>query len=182
MPYASTEAQRDYWRTWRSEFRKRNPTLCDNCKSPREHGKRLCWKHLESQRQRGNKAWADSKVTRSCRSCGAMTCSNLSSLCERHVLKKAADSALGRPVDKHDWYLLKMLFDAQGGACHYCGEAIAIGDDAELDHVLPRKRYPDRQRDASNLAWACRQCNRGKRDQTKEEFVAMCRRVAERHG
>lgn len=50
--------------------------------------------------------------------------------------------------------------------CVYCGRK----NSKSVDHVLPRKRYPDLKNQLSNMVTACRNCNQEKGDQTASEF------------
>lgn len=57
--------------------------------------------------------------------------------------------------------------------CYYCGECkIERG----LDRVDNSVGY-----EFHNVASCCPQCNRAKLDHTKESFISMCHRVAQRH-
>lgn len=58
--------------------------------------------------------------------------------------------------------------------CSYCGETI---ETVGLDQVEPSKGY-----EVGNVVSCCYACNRGKSDDTREEFLERCRRVATRQG
>lgn len=64
--------------------------------------------------------------------------------------------------------LLKKLHD--NPFCPFTGEPIALGDNAELDHIVPRSRRPDLTTDIDNLQWVSSVYNRAKFDMTDEEF------------
>jgi uncharacterized protein (TIGR02646 family) len=49
-------------------------------------------------------------------------------------------------------------------SCAYCtlSEVEAAGIGFEIDHFLPQSRYPELDREYTNLYWSCRHCNRHK--------------------
>jgi 5-methylcytosine-specific restriction endonuclease McrA len=49
--------------------------------------------------------------------------------------------------------------------CQYCG---ALAEDGEPDHVLPLSRGGTDS--INNLVWACKSCNRSKKDKTPDEW------------
>ena len=49
------------------------------------------------------------------------------------------------------------VWDAAGGVCHYCGEALHPLRDFTVDHVMPVARGGSDE--PSNLVAACRRCN-----------------------
>jgi len=57
------------------------------------------------------------------------------------------------------------LLEKWGRRCAYCG---AEGVPLEIEHIVPKSRGGSNR--VSNLALACRACNRAKGDQTAEEF------------
>jgi 5-methylcytosine-specific restriction endonuclease McrA len=64
-----------------------------------------------------------------------------------------------------EWHKLraktKATWKAQGKPCAYCGEPIewAIKGEAVVDHVLNRKKHPDKALDPSNLQVLHHSCN-----------------------
>jgi len=64
------------------------------------------------------------------------------------------------------WAKIRMsVFKRDGFTCRYCG---ASGGKLECDHVIPLARGGSS--DLDNLATACRDCNRSKRDKLLEEW------------
>ena len=65
-----------------------------------------------------------------------------------------------------EWRALRdSVFARDNYTCKYCGER---GGRLECDHITPVSRGGSNDR--SNLATACRPCNRAKRDKTPEEW------------
>lgn len=71
-------------------------------------------------------------------------------------------------ISASDWkYLCSVVFKRDGYTCSYCSE---IGGILECDHVIPVSSGGSN--DLSNLATACRRCNRQKKNKTVTEFLA----------
>ena len=71
------------------------------------------------------------------------------------------------------------LLEKFTGVCALSGLPIAIGVNAELDHIKPVSKYPELAHDVDNVQWVDVHVNFAKRDMDQDEFIAMCRRVAE---
>jgi CRISPR/Cas system Type II protein with McrA/HNH and RuvC-like nuclease domain len=76
------------------------------------------------------------------------------------------------------WNELKELFEKQGGRCFYSDEILIPGVNASLDHQLPQCRGGDNS--PQNIQWVTSDINRVKGKKTHEEFVEMCRHIAEK--
>lgn len=73
---------------------------------------------------------------------------------------------------------LESLWKSQGGRCGLTGRSIEpVAGQVHLDHIVPRRRGGSN--DLANLRWVCAVANNAKRDQTDEEFLALCRDVGE---
>jgi hypothetical protein len=71
------------------------------------------------------------------------------------------------------------IYNGCGGRCYYCGTEIPPFSHWEPDHMLPKSQGGSD--DLSNLALACRRCNRSKGKRTVEEFrSALIERIEER--
>lgn len=68
---------------------------------------------------------------------------------------------------------LRSLRDRQGDCCAYCGDALNGG--GELDHRL--SLLHGGTNNISNLAWACRTCNRDKGSKSASEFIAWRKKL-----
>lgn len=60
----------------------------------------------------------------------------------------------------------KKVFDRDNYTCQYCGQK---GKKLEVDHIIPISKSGTNH--ISNLATACRKCNRQKKDKTPIEFL-----------
>lgn len=72
------------------------------------------------------------------------------------------------------------LWEHQNGLCFYSDEKLVPGQNASLDHQLPRSQGGTNE--ISNLKWVCRRINLMKTDMTHDEFVSMCTYVANKFG
>ena len=87
---------------------------------------------------------------------------------------KAAASSHLKSVDK--WKLLLLLLEDQDGLCAYTGEPLILGENASLDHIVPRSRGGSN--DIDNLQWVTRTVNWAKSNLSHEAFLGMCKAVA----
>jgi 5-methylcytosine-specific restriction endonuclease McrA len=72
-------------------------------------------------------------------------------------------------------------FESQGGLCPYTGRALTYGT-AEIDHVAPRWLHGKDALVAENIVWVHPDVNRAKSGLTHEEFIALCRDIADHVG
>ncbi len=75
------------------------------------------------------------------------------------------------------------MWHAQRGLCRLTGEPMLPGSTARfgasVDHIVPQSRGGDHS--LRNLQWVTRSVNAAKNDLTSEEFIALCKVIAERH-
>lgn len=94
--------------------------------------------------------------------------------CEHHWFVSVTYSARPRTRDVDG---IKRLFVQQSGRCAYTGILLIQGANASLDHIVPRARGGTSA--TSNLQWVDLAVNLAKRALSHEQFVEMCRRVAD---
>ena len=94
--------------------------------------------------------------------------------CTECFMKATADKHLG---SRHRWSELLLIFKAQKGRCAYTKEKLVLGGNASLDHKLPKTRGGSDT--VGNLQWVTWTVNDCKRNLTHEEFVALCKKVAQ---
>ncbi len=98
---------------------------------------------------------------------------NSTPLCSMCFYKQGSRAYLGTAKR---W---KELRDKMTEFCPYTGEPLVLGYNAELDHVLPRATHPELSNEITNLEWVSKIANRAKRDMTKVQFIALCKRITE---
>lgn len=65
----------------------------------------------------------------------------------------------------------RLVFEASGGKCHYCGCTLELGGKWHIEHKMPRALKGGNE--MHNLVAACVPCNLRKRDKTDLEFQAL---------
>ena len=146
-----------------------------NFKSTRS-GKRYC--SHKCYRLRVSRDWRNENRSRgTCYHCDEPPVAGTVSWCEKHWLVQLAwrSGLRGRGSSRK---ILDLLI-AQNYTCPYTGRKLVIGVNASIDHVDPRSLFPDRVGEIGNLEWVDADINRAKRTLSREEFVAMCKQVAQ---
>jgi hypothetical protein len=98
-------------------------------------------------------------------------------MCEVHYLQNRAEFALGSTA--HAPAIKQKLVD-QGFRCYYTGVPLVLGVNDSLDHVLSSVKHPDLRGSLANVVWCTREINVMKNGMDADEFVAMCRLIANR--
>jgi 5-methylcytosine-specific restriction endonuclease McrA len=76
------------------------------------------------------------------------------------IEKKAVTDAF---YDSYEWRKLRYRALVQhGGQCMACGRTRKDGVILHVDHIKPRKKFPELQLTLSNLQVLCHECNHGK--------------------
>ena len=98
-------------------------------------------------------------------------------ICERCWYRHKAQRSVS--IGRTRGMELKKLLESQGFCCAYSGKLLNVGSpDATIDHKTPRARGGTD--DISNLQWVSRRVNQMKTDFTHDEFLAACRKIAEK--
>lgn len=66
-------------------------------------------------------------------------------------------------LSSYAWRKLRMqVLEKYGAQCHCCGRSRADGIIIHIDHIKPRRKYPELALDFDNLQCLCNECNHGK--------------------
>lgn len=103
---------------------------------------------------------------------GVTRCGNSHTTCQTCYLKHISQSNLG--ARKYATLLLEKL-EAQNHKCPYTGQELILGNNAWIDHIMPRSRFPELAKDIDNVEWVTETVNRMKQDRTPEEFLKLIR-------
>ena len=76
--------------------------------------------------------------------------------CKYHLVYSIASSAM---CDTKYTDVLLDLLKVQKNRCQLCNRHIDIGDNAELDHIKPKKYFPQLKSSITNVRWLCHNCN-----------------------
>lgn len=63
----------------------------------------------------------------------------------------------------------RQIFDAAGGKCHYCSDALVLDGKWHIEHKMPKALMGGNE--STNLVASCVACNVKKRDRTDIEFM-----------
>lgn len=89
---------------------------------------------------------------------------------KRSFIEKNKDIVLSVPKKKidtflqsYEWRKLRMVaLKKYGPRCQCCGATPATGATINVDHIKPRKLFPELALDVDNLQILCHECNHGK--------------------
>lgn len=152
--------------------------LCINCgQLEPEEGKFKCNSCLSINRDYTNGRSKMAKLNGKCYSCKHRDKLPDCGSCEECWYKTIARNN-GFRTDQ--WTELKKKMEYQNHTCPYTGVKLVKGINASIDHIKPKKRFPELYRDLSNVEWICLDINMSKRDKTKEEFLEMCETIIKR--
>ncbi len=72
--------------------------------------------------------------------------------------------ALGDPfLASYEWATIRMrALKEHGAACQCCGKTAKDGIVINVDHIKPRRDFPELALDVTNLQVLCGECNKGK--------------------
>ena len=97
---------------------------------------------------------------------------NTNALCEVCWFKNLAHSSLGVTTA---WSSIKELIIKQKYKCAYTGKSLIIGDNASIDHIVPKKRGGTNTLD--NLQWVDLSVNLMKRDMLHDDFLKVVSQI-----
>jgi hypothetical protein len=119
-------------------------------------------RHYESKKQAG--------VCVRCSTNTIMPTSTI--LCEDCWFK---DTAYIRAGGRCNSYKLKKLWDKQSGKCFYTGKTLIPGENASIDHIIPKADGGTDE--ISNLVWADNRVNSMKCDMNIKIFEDVCKLI-----
>lgn len=96
--------------------------------------------------------------------------------CETCYVKRIAAKWTGDGNANYQAFL--DIWIRQDGKCAYTGEQLKLGESASLDHIVPKSRGGTST--TTNAQWVSLRVNRMKTDLSHDDFVAVCRTIAER--
>ncbi|MBM3571191.1 MAG: HNH endonuclease [Alphaproteobacteria bacterium] len=87
-------------------------------------------------------------------------------IAEHAKRKRLADAAFVNSdafLESYAWRRVRMeALKKHGSRCQCCGASPADGLRMHVDHIKPRRKYPDLALDVNNLQVLCEVCNHGK--------------------
>lgn len=134
---------------------------------------RSCRECKNKRREYSDKRLQATKELGICYSCDKSQLPNRMN-CEEHTLKMIARINCG---GMFNWIYIKNLLINQENKCKYCEIDIIIGNNAEVDHIQSKTRFPELKYESSNWQWLCSICNHAKSNMTEEEFFSWLERI-----
>jgi 5-methylcytosine-specific restriction endonuclease McrA len=113
-----------------------------------------------------------------CRYCKSPRIEGHSTLCKKHYVTNVAQHSLGR-CDLETVGILISRFE-ENPVCPYTGEALILGTNAHLDHIVSRKNDPSLSTDINNVEWISDKVNIAKNEMNKDDFIQFCKSIAVR--
>ena len=150
--------------------------LCTWCGKPRDRKGRLC-----SSCQKKNNALVKEKskarLTRGlCRKCDTPRMPGSNLYCLKHWLQKIC---IDRTGSVENWEIIASKLEQQNHTCPYSGRPIKLGENAQLDHIVPIELGGTN--DPDNLEWIDAEVNRIKGKRSKSGFINICKTISLRH-
>ncbi len=164
MERAALQALRNKWNA---------DGLCIKCGKQRANGLVQCARCSECGLKAVRRRYKKFRAAGRCWGCGSTADAGIH--CVSCWFKSKARKHIGKSSDAA---MLRRVWDRQGGRCAYTGAILTPGDDASLDHIIPTARGG--ARDESNLQWTTLLVNRMKSDSSHDDFIALCRLIADR--
>ena len=147
--------------------------LCVVCGDQTE-GTAQCRPCTDRRRQSRHDSRRKRKEAGVCDDCGETRLPD-HKLCRDCYLKVIAGLNTG---SRANWEHILQLFYDQNQRCAMSGRKLILGKNAQLDHILPRSRFPELKHDLENLQWLHEDVNLAKRNMTPDEFVNLCEEVS----
>jgi hypothetical protein len=143
--------------------RNKNTRFCDSCAA-----------YAQSERKSRMKNLMDNEL---CSSCGQEKYLDIYNKRENISLKFCQTCYLKQLSRRHIgngkyWKELLNILVKQDFKCPYTGDTIILAMNDSIDHILPRKKYPEKQKDINNFQWVTRTVNNMKYDLLEYEFLS----------
>jgi len=88
------------------------------------------------------------------------------------------DIAKSRTGSTKNWLFIKQLLGKQDYRCIYTGKELRIGENASLDHIVPKSKGGDNS--ILNLQWVDLQINVMKNNMSHQEFISTIQLILSR--
>jgi len=155
-------------RTGKDKQKLKEKKLCLHCRKPTNNNKLLCNDCLKKAVQQSSRLRERKNNNNLCRYCGkyANIVKENSRICNNCWFKGIARGNTG---SSKNWNLIKNLLEKQNYKCAYTGKKLIIGENASIDHIIPRSKGGSNE--IQNLQWVDKDINEMKNDFTHEEFI-----------
>ena len=142
--------------------------LCLECNKRAVEGKVRCKAHILRRQEPRQQKKDVAHKSFLCAECFREARLKNNRLCEtcyyKSISRKHFDTSLC-------WKELQEKFKSQAGRCALSGLPLALGVNAELDHIIPKARQGCK--DAANTQWVLRAVNRMKNNMLERDFYTL---------
>lgn len=145
--------------------------FCQACGKPAVPGRVRCEVHAKACNDWHAVKKNARKAAGMCVTCGKPD-GKYAFRCEKCWFRAAARQTLGGTSMGE---AIKAIFLAQNGRCVYTGMVLIPGDNASLDHKIPKALGGSD--DIGNLQWVTKDVNTAKWDRTEDQFLELCRKI-----
>lgn len=144
---------------------------------------RVCSRKSASLNQKNNRERCNlkrkrlevaSKLSGKCIKCKDYAIENTYSFCEKHFLKYVSLRHSGTATN---WKYLKQLLESQNNKCFYSGIDLILGQNASIDHIKSKSKYPELKHDINNLQWVDIKVNLMKRESNEDYFLELIDKI-----
>jgi 5-methylcytosine-specific restriction endonuclease McrA len=145
----------------------REQGLCIECINPLDRKGSRCSRCLDRRRKRYAQRRIENATNGLCALCSGQKLDG-HRCCQKCYLKQVSLGHLGTATR---WRELLDLFYKQNGICALSGLPLTLGDNADLDHIIPTARGGGN--DLDNLQWVLDSVNHMKNNLLENEFLEL---------
>ena len=99
--------------------------------------------------------------------------------CLTCLLRATSERIFGNTSRQRELY---DMFLRQSGKCFYTGDALTIGKDASIEHIIPRSNHKRSTANMPNLRWVHKEVNSMKSNMSFDRFISRCIQVLTNFG
>lgn len=147
--------------------------ICKSCRNERER-KYASNNRIKSRNYRKSKRLE--RISNGvCSRCSYPSLGHVTVCLYHWLFIKAITNLDGNPTKNAE--LLEGKLVSQKYKCPYTNQLLIPGLNCWLDHIKPKRRFPELARNINNVEWVSKEINIAKSDKTKEEFIQLCNLV-----
>lgn len=152
--------------------------ICVHCPEPAEPGKTLCVSCASKNTIRNATAKANRVADGVCRWCPSKA-THESTACEYHFVYNLLKN-WGRAPTSDEVDAVWTKLEDQNFECFYTGRPLVPGENASIEHLMPRKRYPNHVWTLDNIVWCDVVMNRLKGHMVPAEVLEFAQGIVAR--
>ena len=181
MPYKKLENNKKYHREYGKLYRQRRMQagLCHVCgkKIDNSVNKYRCNECRLKMHHYIKKKREKRRVNNQCMYCtekSIMPENRRETLCEKHYFTKTSKEYFG---NIKYWEELQNKFHKQKEICPFTKRKLILGENASIDHIKPKKKYPHLISDLDNMVWVDSKFNNMKGSMGLSQFIQFIKKI-----